>query len=127
DGKIKKYSCPEDILQDYYDMRLKMYKKRKKYLIDMMENELAILKYRVKFIKKVVNEELIIFKQKFSKVESRLEELKFPRLSTKLYDDEENKSYEYLKMDWHVFTTEKAEKLNQEYERIKIKEIKQIK
>lgn len=38
-GCIKRYECPEDILKEFYEVRLEFYDKRKKYLLGMLEAE----------------------------------------------------------------------------------------
>lgn len=34
EGKIKKYDSPEEILEDFFDIRLRYYQKRKAHLVD---------------------------------------------------------------------------------------------
>ena len=43
DKTIKKYATPEDILIDYYELRLEYYQKRKEYLLVVLQKELDIL------------------------------------------------------------------------------------
>jgi DNA topoisomerase-2 len=112
-GMIKKYSDPQDIINEFYQVRLAMYTKRKEWLISKITNELDILKYKMKFIKFVLDGKIVVFKQKRSVIIEKLDELKFPKLSTKQSgkvevnpdsdsntdsdsQDNSSKSYEYI-------------------------------
>ena len=64
EGKIVKYNAVEDILEEFYKLRLEYYALRKNYLISNMKRELEILDNKVRFICAVINEELIIKKKK---------------------------------------------------------------
>jgi DNA topoisomerase-2 len=127
-GIIKKYSCVQDILADFYQVRLDMYTKRKNWLINRLTNELDILQYKMKFIQFVLDGKIIVFKQKKSVIIDKLVELKFPKLATgtnatnkkiKEEDDEDvndidlvGKSYEYItSMGLFSLTEEKIQEL----------------
>ncbi len=64
DGKIKRYSSVEEILEIFYNIRLELYSKRKEYMISIMRKDLGILANKVRFIKAVISEELIIKNKK---------------------------------------------------------------
>lgn len=83
-GKILKYDCPEDILNDFYDFRLEMYEKRRNYHIRYLQNELDIIKYKIKFIKYVIKKKIILHDKNTKAVIEELAELKFPKLSKDL-------------------------------------------
>jgi DNA topoisomerase-2 len=125
-GMIKKYSNPQDIINEFYQVRLSMYIKRKEWLIGKLTNELDILKYKMKFIKFVLDGKIVVFKQKRSVIIERLEELKFPKLATKqsskveitytedmeLSESNSSKSYEYItSMPLFSLTEEKIDEL----------------
>lgn len=80
-GKITKYDTAEDILRDFYDFRLRMYKIRKAHYMRILENDLKILTYKIKFIKKVCDREIIVEKKKKVDIIAKLIELGFPKLS----------------------------------------------
>ena len=48
--ELKKYSNAREIIEDYFDVRLKMYDDRKKYIINSLESELIILSNKAKYI-----------------------------------------------------------------------------
>ena len=64
DGKIKRYSSVEEILEIFYNIRLDLYEKRKEYMISIMKRDLGILSNKVRFIKAVISEELILKNKK---------------------------------------------------------------
>ncbi|NP_001313088.1 DNA topoisomerase 2-like [Nicotiana tabacum] len=63
-GKIKKYDNPEDILEEFYHVRLEYYEKRKKALLEILELELLRIENKVKFILGVVKVEIIVNNRK---------------------------------------------------------------
>jgi len=113
-GKIKKYNNINEIMKDYYDIRIKLYEDRKQYQLKILEHQLAIISYKVKFILMVVNDELIVNKKKKSALEFELESHRFPRMGKTINDN--NISYDYLlSMPIYNLTYEKIEELqNQE-------------
>eukprot|EP01134_Creolimax_fragrantissima_P006151 CFRG6151T1 len=54
-GRIKKYTTPEEILQDFYDLRLRLYHKRKSYLADLLTEDFDKLDNKVRFIRAVIS------------------------------------------------------------------------
>lgn len=130
-GIIKKYTSPQDILSEFYQVRLDMYTKRKNWLKSKIQNELDILQYKMKFIQYVLDGKITVFKQKKSVIIDKLIELKFPKLVTRISkskkeeptpdededntDDQEegsNKSYEYItSMPLFSLTDEKINEL----------------
>ncbi|KAH7659032.1 DNA topoisomerase type IIA protein [Dioscorea alata] len=63
-GVIKKYDTPEQILEEFFSLRLEFYEKRKKKLLDSLEFELMKLDNRVRFILGVVRNEIIVSNRK---------------------------------------------------------------
>ena len=134
-GIIKKYYSPQDILNEFYQVRLDMYTKRKNYLLNKLNNEVDILQYKMKFIQYVLDGKIIVFKQKKTVILDKLIELKFPKLaiSNKIADneDEENtenndKSYEYItSMALFSLTEEKIMELQEKLDN-KLKELEKI-
>jgi len=118
--KLKKYENVEDIIDEYYETRLKMYQTRKDYMILILEKELIILLNRTKYIKENLNDTIDLRKKKKEDV--------IDMLTSKGYDIIENDTeYKYLtKMPMDSVTEENAEKLFNEYNK-KINEIEEIK
>ncbi|MCL7046512.1 hypothetical protein MKW94_000101 [Papaver nudicaule] len=65
-GAVKKYDNPEQILEDFYGIRLELYKKRKRVLLENLKNlelELKKLDNKVRFILGVVKKEIKVCKR----------------------------------------------------------------
>ncbi|KAG2241613.1 hypothetical protein Bca52824_090186 [Brassica carinata] len=63
---IKKYATPEQILEEFFVLRLQYYEKRKKVILENLELELLKLENKVKFILGVVSGEIIVNNRKKS-------------------------------------------------------------
>ncbi len=104
EGRITKYNTIDDILKEYYILRLKLYEDRRKYQLDELKRELDIISNKVRFILMVVNDELEVNKRKRSDLEKDLEKNKFPK-----------SSYDYLLgMPIYQLTFEKIEELKKQ-------------
>ena len=77
EGKLKKYNSIEEILETFYNMRLKYYHLRKDYMISVLKKEVATLSNKARFIKMVIEDELIIRKKKRAVLVNELYDLKF--------------------------------------------------
>ncbi|KAI4323425.1 hypothetical protein L6164_023032 [Bauhinia variegata] len=64
EGKIKKYDNPEQILEEFFPLRLEYYERRKKHKLDNLERHLMVLGNKVRFILGVVNGEIIVSNRK---------------------------------------------------------------
>ncbi|XP_077227115.1 DNA topoisomerase 2-like [Tasmannia lanceolata] len=63
-GVIKKYDYPEQILEEFFPLRLEFYAKRKKVLLDNLESEMLKMDNKVRFILGVVRGEIIVNNRK---------------------------------------------------------------
>jgi DNA topoisomerase-2 len=109
DGHIKRYDNVEEIMQDYYHVRLDLYQKRKVHQLGVLEQQLKIISWKTKFILMVVEKKLEINNKKKQEIEDKLAQHKFPKLG-KSKDDKE--SYDYLlSMPIYNLTQEKIEDL----------------
>jgi len=50
-GLIQKYDSPEEILREFYDLRIEFYGKRKSYMVSELERQLTILSNKVQTLK----------------------------------------------------------------------------
>ena len=110
DNTVKKYSSSEDILKDYYTIRLEYYQKRKDYLQIILQKELDIIQSKVRFITDVIKENIVIFNKKKDYIISLLEKNKYLKFSL----NSEEPSYNYL-LDMKIwsFSKEKIDQLKQ--------------
>ena len=117
---ITKYKTSEDILEAFYEERLKYYKIRKEHYIRYLKNEMNISKYKVQFIKDV-HEKKVVMNNKTTQqdVFNKVEQLKYPKLARTIGDDV-TKSYEYLRMGIFSLTKDKMEELQRQYDKRKL-------
>ncbi|KAK3287336.1 hypothetical protein CYMTET_5151 [Cymbomonas tetramitiformis] len=80
DGKITKYPQPEDIMREFFDVRIDFYERRKKFLLYVAEQEMLRLSNKVRFILGVVNGEIKVSNRKKKLIEVDLERMGFDKL-----------------------------------------------
>jgi DNA topoisomerase-2 len=105
DDKLKKYDCISDIIEDYYEVRLKLYQERKNYMIDALEKELVLLSNKVKYIQENLNGTIDLRKKNKEQVSQMLQDKGY----TVIQNDTD---YKYLvKMPMDSVTEENVDKL----------------
>lgn len=106
--KLKKYNKVEEIIDDYFDTRLKLYQTRKEYMIDALEKELVLLSNKARYIKENLDDTIDLRKKKKEQVIQMLKEKGYDIIG----DDNE---YKYLtKMPMDSVTDENVEKIFKE-------------
>lgn len=76
-GSVKKYSSPEEILVDYIDLRVDLYRKRKSHLISQLEFEIEWIRTKREFITGVVTGQIKVLNEPLEQVKSQLRKRKF--------------------------------------------------
>jgi DNA topoisomerase-2 len=76
---IHKYESPEEILQDFVELRLEHYKKRKAHLIDVLEKRAEMCGHKSKFVTMVIEGRLVVFKRKKVDLEKEMSAT-FPKI-----------------------------------------------
>jgi len=110
EGHIKHYSSVNDIIQDYYNVRLVLYQKRKEYQLALLEFQVKLISWKVKFILSIIENKLEINNKKKNDIELKLIELGFPKLGKNKDDDKV--SYDYLlSLPVYNLTKEKIDEL----------------
>ena len=105
---LQKYDKVTDIIDAYYNVRLKLYQTRKDFIINNLEKELVLLNNKVKYIKENIEGTIDLRKKKKNEVVEMLE--------LKGYNVIEG-DYQYLtKMPMDSVTEENINKLNKEYD-----------
>ena len=125
--KLKKYETPEEMIDDFYEIRLEFYDKRKIYQIEQLTNELIILSNKARYIQEILDDSLDLRKKKQREIIEILENKGY----SKLNDDND---YKYLiKMPMDSVSEENVEKIMNEKENketelniLKSKDIKDI-
>lgn len=115
EGHIKRYDSVEEIMRDYFTVRLDLYQDRKEYQLGILDHQLKLISYKVKFILMVVEKKLEVSNKKRSEIEEKLEKHKFPKLGRS--KDDAKVSYDYLlSMPIYNLTYEKIEELKKQQE-----------
>jgi len=76
-GAVKKYASPEEILVDYIDMRVNLYKKRKAHLIQQLESEIQWIQTKREFIMGVISGQIKVLNEPLEQVKSQMRKRKF--------------------------------------------------
>jgi DNA topoisomerase-2 len=109
EDKLKKYDNVEQIIDDYFVTRLKLYSIRKAYLIDLLERELVVLENKARYIQELLDGTIDLRKKKKEEI--------INMLLTKSYavinDDSDFKYLVRMPMD--SVSEENVEKLNREH------------
>jgi Type IIA topoisomerase (DNA gyrase/topo II, topoisomerase IV), A subunit len=115
---LTKYKNANDILLDFFDIRLEYYEKRKSFLIKRLTNQLTLLNSKVRFINEYIDGSLDINRKSKDYIVKLLEENKYPKLSFNIDTDDtddtqdKEKSYDYLvKMQLVSLSLEKIKEL----------------
>ncbi|KAK5780806.1 hypothetical protein RI543_001931 [Arxiozyma heterogenica] len=80
-GKIKKYDSVNDILTEFYYVRLEYYQKRKDYMSERLQWQVEKYSYQVKFIKMIIDKELTVTNKPRKIIIQELQDLGFPRIN----------------------------------------------
>jgi len=80
DCKLRKYKSVEDIIEDFYEVRLQMYSKRKKHLIKDLNNRLVKLSNRAIYIQKNLDGSIDLRRKKSEEVNALLTGMDFAKI-----------------------------------------------
>jgi DNA topoisomerase-2 len=104
--KLHKYQSVEEIIDDFYGIRIETYKKRKAYLVAAMEKKLVKLSNRARYIQETLKGTIDLRRKTAEQVTKLLTDLKFA-----LYDGD----FKYLvKMPMDSVTQENVESIMKE-------------
>ncbi|KAI8393721.1 DNA topoisomerase [Radiomyces spectabilis] len=143
DGKIKKYETPEQVLREFYDLRLEYYQLRKNHLIYVLQDEYDRLDNKSRFIELVLNGDLVYHNRKEEDVIADMQTLGLKRIYPRkkknvlvTEDDEGNQldtaegqdsGYDYLfTISVRGFTTQKVADMRHQRES-KLNELETVK
>ncbi|WVN88424.1 uncharacterized protein L203_103634 [Cryptococcus depauperatus CBS 7841] len=76
-GKIKKYSSAEEILEEFYHKRLEFYGLRKQYLADELNKQYERLSNQARFVNMIIAKELVVSNKRKFDIVKELRNLKF--------------------------------------------------
>ncbi|KAL8547760.1 hypothetical protein ACS0TY_007189 [Phlomoides rotata] len=80
---VKKYDTPEQILEEFFDLRLEFYDKRNKSMLAIKENDMLKCDYKYRFILCVVEGSIIVRNRKKADLCIELKEKGFTPFPTK--------------------------------------------
>jgi len=89
EDKLKKYETVQEIIDDYYQIRLEYYEDRKDYLIDALEKDILTLSNKAKYIKEVLDGSIDLRKKKKQEIINMLQEKEYDII-------EDDAEFEYL-------------------------------
>jgi DNA topoisomerase-2 len=109
EDKLKKYENVEEIIDDYYDIRLEYYEDRKDFMIESLEKQLMILSNKAKYIQELLLGTIDLRKKKKQEIVDMLVEKEYDTID----NDEE---FKYLvKMPMDSVSEENVDKLLKEH------------
>ncbi len=120
-GHLKKYESTDDILKEFYLLRLGYYGKRKSYMLKYVKRQLDMCASKVRFIEEIMNKSLDIMYKDDDVVEKMLEERNYIKFGNEKEDleygtENSDKSYDYLlHMQIRTFTKNKLDTLRKEH------------
>lgn len=60
EGRIRKFNSPEEIIKDFYHLRLQYYQKRKEHMVNQLTQEYEKLDNKVRFIQDIIGGKLTV-------------------------------------------------------------------
>ena len=109
EDKLKKYESVEEIIDNYYDIRLEYYEDRKDFMIETLEKELIVLSNKAKYIQELLDGTIDLRKKKKQEIIDMLEDHKY-----EVIDDDDEFKY-LVKMPMDSVSEENVEKMLNEY------------
>ncbi|XP_073354930.1 DNA topoisomerase 2-like [Aegilops tauschii subsp. strangulata] len=122
DGKIRKYNTPEDILKEFFKLRLEYYWRRKAVMLKNIGKELLKPKNQVRFILAVISGDIVVNNRKRAELFLELKQKgyqPFPQKKVVANEVDEESNYEYLlAMPIGNLTLEKVQELLAEQKKL---------
>lgn len=80
-NRIKKYTSPEEIINDFFFVRLEFYQKRKNFLSNQLHNQLTKLSEQARFVKMIIDKDFVVTNRKKVDIIDDLQRHRFPAFS----------------------------------------------
>jgi DNA topoisomerase-2 len=90
-GILRRYKTPEEICEEFFMVRLKMYFKRKEYMVGTLQSQCLKLDNIARFIKEKIENVISVENKKISAVVDMLIERKYDRDPEKVWREEAKK------------------------------------
>lgn len=95
-GQIRKYEKVEDIMEEFYHYRLKMYIERKKHWLGVYHADYRKLKNQARFIQEIMDEKLVVNKKKKDVIIQELRDRDYEAFPPKSADKKKKSTDEEL-------------------------------
>ena len=113
---LKKFHNASEIIEEYYGVRLMMYKKRKQYQINELEKRLTVISNKVRFINDNLTDKIDLRRKTKEDINSIMESMKYKQL---IDSSTTTANYNYLiKMPMDSVSKESVKKLTLEKDNI---------
>jgi len=109
-GILRRYKTPEEICEEFFMVRLKMYNKRKEFMVGTLQSQCSKLDNIARFIKEKIENKISVENKKISAVVDMLVENKYNRDPEKVWREEARKKVKILeniridRMVWFCFS-----------------------
>lgn len=120
-GFIKKYKNPEEILDEFYEVRLVKYGERKDYMLNEYQKELVMHSTKAQFIEDIMEENILLYEKVNKKRVNKKQEEVISQLEKLNYSKHENSYNFLLHMRIDSFTEENITKLRKQCDDLKEK------
>lgn len=124
-GQIQKYTNTNEILQEYFQIRLEFYQKRKDFVLKQWNEDIMYMMAKINFIKAINFKKIHIRKQTEEQVVDYLKHDKFPTKEAN-YNYLLNLPMRYMTKDQVEKLQKDIDKLNKDIESLKQKTTKQL-
>ena len=125
EGRLNRYLCIEEILNEFIEVRLEFYLRRKEFMMGELQKTINLLDIKIRFIMEFIENKIKISNVNKSQIIDQLEERKYPKME---------ESYDYLlRMPIYNLTKEKIDEFtddlnnkNDEFEKLKVQTPKSL-
>ncbi|KAJ2093517.1 DNA topoisomerase 2 [Coemansia sp. RSA 986] len=141
EGRLRRYGSPEEIIEDFYPLRLRYYQLRKENMAEKLGRDLQIADNRVRFVLEIIQKKLIVSNRKRKELVKELKDRKYTPIPKKVRQavagdpdaekaaeaeaeeqEQEGSDFDYLlSMPIWNLTMEKVEKLTKEKKDIEMR------
>jgi DNA topoisomerase-2 len=94
-GILRRYKTPEEICEEFFTVRLKMYVKRKEYMVGTLESQSSKLDNIARFIKEKIENVISVENKKISAVVDMLIERNYARDPEKVWREEARRKVKF--------------------------------
>ena len=94
-GILRRYKTPEEICEEFFRVRIQMYRKRKEYMVGVLKSQCLKLDNIARFIKEKIDNIISVENKKISAVVDMLVERKYVRDPEKIWREEAKKKVKF--------------------------------